>query len=74
MGTSRAKKPHKYAEDIWESQKEVAGDGVSWGSEGRKTKKTKICSLDSGGMGRFLSDLVRYESWRDNVHGDAEVN
>lgn len=72
MGTSGAKNTQ-----ICRCLETSKGGGRRWcqlGSEGRETKKTKICSLGSGGMGRFLSDLVRYESWRDNVHGDTEVN
>lgn len=47
---------------------------VSVGIKRKRGQKTQTCSLGSGGGKVSQSDLVRYESQRDNVYGVTEMN
>ena len=73
MGTSKAKTTNM--------QQPLKEGGRKWSqleSGNRKAKDFRLILWAVGGGGGHRkvskSDLVRYESWRDNVHGDTEVN
>lgn len=53
----------------------MAGDGVGWDqmAEGLKNLRLVLWAVGDGTVSQ--SDLVRHESWRDNVHcGATEMN
>lgn len=53
----------------------MTGDGVGWDQMVDRLKNLRLVLWVVGDGRQFLSDLVRHESWRNNVHhGATEMN
>lgn len=71
VGTSRTKK-HKCARNVWGTPKGKWQEMVSAGLRRQKGRGTQ--NLFSGYRKVPQSDLLRYGSQKDNVHGATEMN